>query len=155
MLINCFHIEEPSWPFTLQQHHIHILTKAVAFHLPTLKCHPTLGVKGHDSGVRIQHRRMGHLNNYSETCNNSDSFFFCALWSWRSHCQYLKCFQDWCHNLTFLYFMTCHQIFKIELHCIKDVWNPFYNIPRQNFSSTSIIRTFTNLDEGLLPISSN
>jgi hypothetical protein len=39
----------------------------------------------------------------------------------------------------------------------KDIgkWNPFYNFPEHIFSSTSIIRTFANVDKGSFPINPN
>jgi hypothetical protein len=45
--------------------------------------------------------------------------------------------------------------FQKMLHYLRDTWSPFYNLPEHINSNTSVIRTFTNLDKGSIPIGPN
>jgi hypothetical protein len=63
-----------------------------------------------------------------------------------------------------LYFYILRQVnlfydlqskFRDKVLFAKETLNPFYNFPEYVYNSNSIIWTFTNLDKGLLPNSSN
>jgi hypothetical protein len=86
------------------------------------------------------------------------SFFFKCVSNNTKYVDFLKCARTWYlfYNLWQIYFVICSLSFKIKLCWLKIQVKLHSVTPSEHISrSSSIIRTFTDLYKGLLPISLN